>query len=200
MNLFLTFRQPPTFSFEEPPISIKSCLVDIAHDYSRKRKHVFRLTTYSESVYLLQAEDKGTMMSWIQAIKTNNNPDNDVSCIFSLGSWSRCRCLRFEAPGHWPWHWYSGYRCRELLQVNGIREHFLYIYFASCIYIIWIVFVDDSMLLSLLRWLVVCRISVVLFGLTVFYPWPLLATFLSVFEQGTVIYKCIVIKKNFFFF
>ncbi|XP_076460407.1 rho GTPase-activating protein 21-A-like [Babylonia areolata] len=73
----------PTFSFEEPPISIKSCLVDIAHDYSRKRKHVFRLTTYSESVYLLQAEDKGTMMYWIQAIKTNNNPDHDDEGIGS---------------------------------------------------------------------------------------------------------------------
>ncbi|KAL8562777.1 hypothetical protein ACOMHN_022652 [Nucella lapillus] len=71
------------FSFEEPPISIKSCLVDIAHDYSRKRKHVFRLTTCSESVYLLQAEDKGTMMSWIQAIKTNNNPDQDEEGIGS---------------------------------------------------------------------------------------------------------------------
>jgi hypothetical protein len=53
--------------------------VDLAHDYSRKRKNVFRLTTYSESVYLLQADDKGTMMQWIQAIKINNNPDNDVS-------------------------------------------------------------------------------------------------------------------------
>ncbi|KAK7474310.1 hypothetical protein BaRGS_00034445, partial [Batillaria attramentaria] len=73
----------PTFSFEEPPVSIKSCLVDIAHDYSRKRKNVFRLTTYTESVYLLQAEDKGTMMSWIQAIKTNNNPDNDDEGIGS---------------------------------------------------------------------------------------------------------------------
>ena len=31
-----------------------------------------------------------------------------------------------------------------------------------------------------------------LFGLTVLYPWLLLATFLSVFEQGTIIYKCIV--------
>nr|KAG5690043.1 hypothetical protein BaRGS_009850 [Batillaria attramentaria] len=61
----------------------KSCLVDIAHDYSRKRKNVFRLTTYTESVYLLQAEDKGTMMSWIQAIKTNNNPDNDDEGIGS---------------------------------------------------------------------------------------------------------------------
>lgn len=76
-------QTPPTFIFEEPPISIKSCLVDIAHDYSRKRKNVFRLTTYSESVYLLQAEDKGTMMSWIQAIKINNNPDNDEEGIGS---------------------------------------------------------------------------------------------------------------------
>ena len=78
LTCLISFQQP-SFSFEEPPISIKSCLVDIAHDYSRKRKNVFRLTTYSDSVYLLQAEDKGTMMSWIQAIKINNNPDNDVS-------------------------------------------------------------------------------------------------------------------------
>ncbi|XP_025093791.1 uncharacterized protein LOC112563732 isoform X4 [Pomacea canaliculata] len=72
------------FGFEEPPVSIKSCLVEIVHDYSRKRKNVFRLTTYTESVYLLQAEDKGTMMSWIQAIKTNNSPDHDDDGMGSL--------------------------------------------------------------------------------------------------------------------
>lgn len=75
----IIFLQQSAFGFEEPPVSIKSCLVEIVHDYSRKRKNVFRLTTYTESVYLLQAEDKGTMMSWIQAIKTNNSPDHDVS-------------------------------------------------------------------------------------------------------------------------
>ena len=31
------------------------------------------------SQYLFQAEDQETMLSWIEAIKRNNNPDKDVS-------------------------------------------------------------------------------------------------------------------------
>ena len=63
--------------FEEQPISIKSSIVDIAHDYTKKR-FVFRLTTYSGSTYLLQADTNDDMLRWIQAIKQNDNPDQDV--------------------------------------------------------------------------------------------------------------------------
>ena len=38
---------------DEQPISIKSSIVDIAHDYT-KRKNVFRLTTFSGSEFLFQ--------------------------------------------------------------------------------------------------------------------------------------------------
>ncbi|XP_067650553.1 rho GTPase-activating protein 23-like isoform X1 [Haliotis asinina] len=68
-----------TFNFDdEKPISIKSSLVDIKHEYAKRKKHVFQLVTYNGSEYLFQADDKGTMLLWIQAIKTNNNPDCDV--------------------------------------------------------------------------------------------------------------------------
>ena len=53
--------------------------MDIAYDYT-KRPHVFRLQTYNESEYMFQTEDHESMLEWIQAIETNNDPDNDVSC------------------------------------------------------------------------------------------------------------------------
>ncbi|XP_022304252.1 rho GTPase-activating protein 23-like isoform X6 [Crassostrea virginica] len=65
-----------TFSFDDQPISIKSCLVDIAHDYTKK-KNVFRLKTFNGSEYLFQAEENSAMLDWIRAIQTNNNPDAD---------------------------------------------------------------------------------------------------------------------------
>ncbi|XP_064613570.1 uncharacterized protein LOC135477414 isoform X3 [Liolophura sinensis] len=61
---------------DEQLISIKSCLVDIANDYTKK-KNVFRLKTYNGSEYLLQADDQDAMSDWIQAIQTNNDPDGD---------------------------------------------------------------------------------------------------------------------------
>lgn len=70
--------QANIFSYEEQPISIKSCIVDIAHSYT-KRKFVFRMKTYNGSEYLFQAEDQEDMLSWIEKIKSNNNPDADVS-------------------------------------------------------------------------------------------------------------------------
>ncbi|XP_056007298.1 rho GTPase-activating protein 21-like isoform X7 [Ostrea edulis] len=65
-----------TFSFDDQPVSIKSCLVDIAHDYTKK-KNVFRLKTFNGSEYLFQAEENITMLDWIRAIQSNNNPDAD---------------------------------------------------------------------------------------------------------------------------
>ncbi|XP_061194038.1 rho GTPase-activating protein 21-like isoform X2 [Saccostrea echinata] len=65
-----------TFNFDDQPISIKSCLVDIAHDYTKK-KNVFRLKTFNGSEYLFQAEENGAMLDWIKAIQSNNNPDAD---------------------------------------------------------------------------------------------------------------------------
>ena len=63
--------------FEEQPISIKSCIIDIAYDYTKKR-HVFRLITFNGSEYLFQADRHEEMLKWIQAIQENNNPDEDV--------------------------------------------------------------------------------------------------------------------------
>ena len=67
------------FNLDDTPISIKSCLVDIKHDYAKKKKHVYKLITYNGSEYLFQSEDRENMLSWIKAIKSNNNPDCDVS-------------------------------------------------------------------------------------------------------------------------
>lgn len=74
---WLCVFQVNIFSYEEQPISIKSCIVDIAHSYT-KRKNVFRMKTYNGSEYLLQAETQEDMLSWIDKIKSNNNPDADV--------------------------------------------------------------------------------------------------------------------------
>ena len=61
---------------EDLPISIKSSIVDIAYDYTKK-KHVLRLTTYNGSEYLFQAEDHEDMLvDWIHTIQENNNPDD----------------------------------------------------------------------------------------------------------------------------
>ncbi|XP_052778297.1 uncharacterized protein LOC128215599 isoform X2 [Mya arenaria] len=70
--------QSNLFAYDEQPISIKACIVDIAHSYT-KRKNVFRVKTYNGSEYLLQAEDSEDMLAWIAAIKENNNPDFDSS-------------------------------------------------------------------------------------------------------------------------
>ncbi|XP_060566502.1 rho GTPase-activating protein 21-like isoform X4 [Ruditapes philippinarum] len=75
-------QQTNIFSYDEQPISIKSCIVDIAHSYT-KRKNVFRMKTYNGSEYLFQAEDHDEMISWIKEIKCNNNPDADFSGVTS---------------------------------------------------------------------------------------------------------------------
>ena len=59
---------------------MKASIVDIAHGYTKK-KNVFRLQAYNMSEYLFQAEDQEAMMSWIEAIKRNNNPDKDVRVL-----------------------------------------------------------------------------------------------------------------------
>ncbi|KAL4222410.1 Rho GTPase-activating protein 21 [Mactra antiquata] len=75
-------NQTNIFSYDEQPISIKSCIVDIAHSYT-KRKNVFRMKTYNGSEYLFQAEDQMDMLSWIEKIKANNDPDSDSSGVTS---------------------------------------------------------------------------------------------------------------------
>ncbi|XP_071958724.1 rho GTPase-activating protein 23-like isoform X2 [Antedon mediterranea] len=67
-------------SLEERPISIKSAIVDIAYDYTKK-KNVFRLCTYNDSEYLIQVADTSTMLAWISAIQANNNPDDDKGVV-----------------------------------------------------------------------------------------------------------------------
>lgn len=81
-SLFLQF---PAFSFDDNVISVKSSIVDIAHGYTKK-KNVFRLKTYNGSEFLFQAEDSETMKAWIQTIQNNNDPDADVSSLFSIST------------------------------------------------------------------------------------------------------------------
>ena len=62
---------------EEPPISTKAALVNIAHDYT-KRRCVFRLETYNGDAFLFQADSHEDMLLWIQTIQQLSNPDQDV--------------------------------------------------------------------------------------------------------------------------
>ncbi|KAF7205189.1 transcript variant X2, partial [Nothobranchius furzeri] len=61
---------------EQPPISIRGCLIDIAYSET-KRKHALRLTTEDFCEYLLQAEDRDDMLAWIRVIKDNSKTDNE---------------------------------------------------------------------------------------------------------------------------
>ncbi|XP_069112527.1 rho GTPase-activating protein 23-like isoform X2 [Argopecten irradians] len=70
------------FSFEDQPVSIKSSIVDIAYDYTKK-KNVFRLKTFNGSEYLFQADEHDSMLSWIHAIQENNDPDSDEKGLAS---------------------------------------------------------------------------------------------------------------------
>ncbi|XP_069041900.1 rho GTPase-activating protein 23 isoform X3 [Lepisosteus oculatus] len=63
---------------DEQPISIRGCLVDIAYSET-KRKHALRLTTQDFCEYLLQAEDREDMLSWIKAIRENGKTDSEES-------------------------------------------------------------------------------------------------------------------------
>ncbi|XP_023691210.1 rho GTPase-activating protein 23 isoform X2 [Paramormyrops kingsleyae] len=61
---------------EEQPISIRGCLADIAYSET-KRKHVLRLGTQDFCEYLLQAEDRDDMLSWIKVIREGSKTDSE---------------------------------------------------------------------------------------------------------------------------
>ncbi|KAM6333977.1 LOW QUALITY PROTEIN: rho GTPase-activating protein 23 [Alca torda] len=61
---------------EEPPISIRACLVDISYSET-KRKHVFRLTTADFCEYLFQAEDREDMLAWIKSQENSKAEGED---------------------------------------------------------------------------------------------------------------------------
>lgn len=67
----------PGHGDEEQPISIRGCLVDIAYSET-KRKHVLRLGTQDFCEYLLQAEDRDDMLSWIKVIREGSKTDSEV--------------------------------------------------------------------------------------------------------------------------
>ncbi|XP_024119166.1 rho GTPase-activating protein 23 isoform X3 [Oryzias melastigma] len=61
---------------EHPPICIRGCLIDIAYSET-KRKHTLRLTTQDFCEYLLQAEDRDSMLAWIRVIRESSKTDNE---------------------------------------------------------------------------------------------------------------------------
>lgn len=63
---------------EDPPLSLNSCLVDIAYDYT-KRKNVFRLTT-SCGEYYFQANDQLTMFNWIRVLQEHSQLASGKVC------------------------------------------------------------------------------------------------------------------------
>ncbi|XP_063156824.1 rho GTPase-activating protein 23 [Candoia aspera] len=67
---------PPPGEEEQPPISIRACLVDISYS-DTKRKHVFRLTTADFCECLFQAEDRDDMLAWIKAIRESSKAEGE---------------------------------------------------------------------------------------------------------------------------
>ncbi|XP_029383008.1 rho GTPase-activating protein 21 isoform X2 [Echeneis naucrates] len=61
---------------DHPPVSIRGCLIDIAYSET-KRKHTLRLTTQDFCEYLLQAEGRDDMLTWIRVIKENSKTENE---------------------------------------------------------------------------------------------------------------------------
>ncbi|XP_054767865.2 rho GTPase-activating protein 21-like isoform X1 [Lytechinus pictus] len=58
----------------DQPISLNGSNVDIAYDYTKKKKNVIRLTSVSGTTYLIQVSDTETMLAWIKVIQENNDP------------------------------------------------------------------------------------------------------------------------------
>lgn len=75
---------PPPGEEEQPPISIRACLVDISYS-DTKRKHVFRLTTADFCECLFQAEDRDDMLAWIKAIRESSKAEGEVRSSSSGG-------------------------------------------------------------------------------------------------------------------
>uniref|UniRef100_A0A8D2J309 Rho GTPase activating protein 23 n=1 Tax=Varanus komodoensis TaxID=61221 RepID=A0A8D2J309_VARKO len=112
---------PPPGEEEQPPISIRACLVDISYS-DTKRKHVFRLTTADFCECLFQAEDRDDMLAWIKAIRESSKAEGEdpgfarffllyILC-FSISTWfsqSAClfsffsRCPDDSLPQKAPW-------------------------------------------------------------------------------------------------
>nr|XP_008111634.2 PREDICTED: LOW QUALITY PROTEIN: rho GTPase-activating protein 23 [Anolis carolinensis] len=67
---------PPPGEEEQPPISIRACLVDISYS-DTKRKHVFRLTTADFCECLFQAEDRDDMLAWIKVIRESSKAEGE---------------------------------------------------------------------------------------------------------------------------
>ncbi|KAH0626801.1 hypothetical protein JD844_002023 [Phrynosoma platyrhinos] len=68
---------PPQGEEEQPPISIRACLVDISYS-DTKRKHVFRLTTADFCECLFQAEDRDDMLAWIKVIRESSKAEGEL--------------------------------------------------------------------------------------------------------------------------
>ncbi|XP_053115950.1 rho GTPase-activating protein 23 isoform X3 [Hemicordylus capensis] len=67
---------PPPGEEEQPPISVRACLIDISYS-DTKRKHVFRLTTADFCECLFQAEDRDDMLAWIKAIRESSKAEGE---------------------------------------------------------------------------------------------------------------------------
>ncbi|KAI0222333.1 hypothetical protein LSAT2_026423 [Lamellibrachia satsuma] len=67
-------------TYEEQPIGVRQCLVDVATEYAKKKRNVFRLTTLGGCEYLFQTDDHDIMLQWIRAIQQNTGgADNMVA-------------------------------------------------------------------------------------------------------------------------
>eukprot|EP00057_Strongylocentrotus_purpuratus_P035112 XP_797751.3 PREDICTED: rho GTPase-activating protein 21 isoform X2 [Strongylocentrotus purpuratus] len=58
----------------DQPISLNGSTVDIAYDYTKKKKNVIRLTSVAGTTYLLQVSEAETMLAWIKVLQENNDP------------------------------------------------------------------------------------------------------------------------------
>lgn len=114
---------------EEPPISIRACLVDISYSET-KRKHVFRLTTADFCEYLFQAEDRDDMLAWIKVIRENSKAEGEVRATWGSRLPLALPALTASAlsgslpcpasPGHGRSVWGSPVPCRVLRGARGL--------------------------------------------------------------------------------
>uniref|UniRef100_A0A8C6TKA4 Rho GTPase activating protein 23b n=1 Tax=Neogobius melanostomus TaxID=47308 RepID=A0A8C6TKA4_9GOBI len=114
---------------EHSPISVRGCLVDIAYSET-KRKHVLRLTTQDFCEYLLQAESREDMLSWIKAIRDNSKSDSEEIGFSRQALINKklndYRKHRSEAPNQvrWAWPLYHAWvwRARPKCPVAGCQH------------------------------------------------------------------------------
>ena len=81
-------------TYEEQPIGVRQCLVDVATEYAKKKRNVFRLTTLGGCEYLFQTDDHDIMLQWIRAIQQNTGGADNMVATAAQVEWCYMAFLR----------------------------------------------------------------------------------------------------------